>query len=155
MNSRFNDIVNKLDQKLADLLDSNALVPGKLPRDLPVAGIYLFTEMGRHLYVGRSNDLRSRIQTHIRNSSQTNQAAFAYRLAREIVGIKKVSYKRLEPEEDWSLQEPFVSAFPASKKRIQKMDLRVVEESDPLSQVILEVYIAVELRTPYNDFDNH
>jgi len=35
------------------------------------------------------------------------------------------------------------------------MDLRYVEESDPVRQTLLEVYIAVVLKTPYNDFNNH
>jgi hypothetical protein len=35
------------------------------------------------------------------------------------------------------------------------MDLRFVEESDPVRQTLLEVYVAVVLATPYNDFDNH
>jgi hypothetical protein len=155
MNPRFSTIVNCLDGKLEELLAFPAIRPTKLPRGLPFAGVYLFTEAGRHLYVGRSNDLRERIQTHVRRSAETNQAAFAYRLAREVAGIKRVSYKKLTPENDWSLVEPFVSAFPASKERIKAMDLRVVSESDPLTQMLLEAYVATALETPYNDFDNH
>lgn len=35
------------------------------------------------------------------------------------------------------------------------MNIRVVEESDPLRQALLEMYVAVALEAPYNDFDNH
>jgi hypothetical protein len=35
------------------------------------------------------------------------------------------------------------------------MDLRFVEESDPIRQALLEIYSARVLKTPYNDFDNH
>jgi hypothetical protein len=35
------------------------------------------------------------------------------------------------------------------------MDLRFVEESDPTRQALLEIYVAVTLKTPFNDFDNH
>jgi len=35
------------------------------------------------------------------------------------------------------------------------MDVRVVEESNPLRQALLEMYIAIVLNAPYNDFDNH
>jgi hypothetical protein len=155
MNPRFATAISSLHSKLQTLLACPALSPAKLPRDFGGAGIYLFTEAQRHLYVGRSNDLRFRVQTHLRPSAQTNQAAFAYRLAREVAGIKKVSYKKLTPEEDWSLVEPFLSAFPASKERISRMELRFVLEPEPLSQMLLEAYVAIALETPYNDFDNH
>jgi hypothetical protein len=35
------------------------------------------------------------------------------------------------------------------------MNLRFVEENDPVRQALLEIYVAVTLNTPYNDFDNH
>jgi len=155
MDARFAQIVATMEPKLQELLATPPITAAVLPRDFPVAGVYLFSERGEHLYVGRSNDLRFRIQTHIRASAATNQAAFAYRLARQAAGIVKVAYKKLSPEEDWSLREPFLSAFPASKQRIRQMELRVISEPDPLAQMILEVYVAVALGTPHNDFDNH
>ncbi len=35
------------------------------------------------------------------------------------------------------------------------MDVRAVEEPDPARQTVLEVYVAVELGTPYNDWHTH
>lgn len=35
------------------------------------------------------------------------------------------------------------------------MDVRYVEEVDPVKQTLLEVYVATVLGTPYNDFENH
>ena len=35
------------------------------------------------------------------------------------------------------------------------MDLRFVEEEGPIPQALLEIYVAVTLKTLYNDFDNH
>lgn len=49
----------------------------------------------------------------------------------------------------------FSDAFTHSKARIRAMEFRYVEESDPVCQCLLEVYCAVSLKTPYNDFDNH
>ena len=155
MNQRFAQIVSTLEPKLQELLATAPINPLRLPRNFPAAGVYLFTENGQHLYVGRSSDLRFRIQTHTRPSAGTNQAAFAYRLARQVAGIVKVAYKKLAPEEDWSLREPFLSAFPASKQRIRAMELRAIPEPDPLAQMLLEVYVAAALGTPHNDFDNH
>jgi hypothetical protein len=155
LNPQFSEALRTLEPSLQALLAFPPIHPTKLPTNLPSAGIYLFSEAGRHLYVGRSNDLRSRVQMHVRASAKTNQAAFAYRLARETAGILKVSYKKLAPEEDWSLVEPFLSAFPAAKERIRNMELRVTAQADPMTQMLLEVYVAISLSTPYNDFDNH
>ena len=35
------------------------------------------------------------------------------------------------------------------------MKIRFVEETDPVRQALLEIYVATVLETPYNDFDNH
>ena len=53
-------------------------------------------------------------------------------------------------------KEPdFAEAFIAAKARIRKMDLRFVEETDPFRQALLEMYAAVALKTPHNDFETH
>jgi hypothetical protein len=83
-------------------------------------------------------------------------AAFAFRLARETTGNLKATYKKGEGSRSALMEdEEFVAAFDASKARIRKMSLRFVEESDPVRQALLEIYVAVVLSTPYNDFDNH
>ncbi len=35
------------------------------------------------------------------------------------------------------------------------MQVRYVEERDPLRQALLEIYVALVLKTPYNDFNTH
>jgi hypothetical protein len=35
------------------------------------------------------------------------------------------------------------------------MELRYVEEKDQLRQALLEIYVAVVLQTPHNDFETH
>ena len=49
----------------------------------------------------------------------------------------------------------FAVAFIVAKQRIRKMELRYVEESDPLRQALLEIYASFVLKTPYNDFNTH
>jgi hypothetical protein len=51
--------------------------------------------------------------------------------------------------------QDFVLAFTAAKARLRVMNIRVVEENNPLRQALLEMYVAVALAAPYNDFDNH
>lgn len=82
-------------------------------------------------------------------------AAFAFRLAREATGQTRATYKK-EGSRPALMKDPaFVAAFHAAKARIRQMDVRFVEERDPVRQAILEVYVAVVLNTPYNDFDTH
>ena len=53
--------------------------------------IYLFSQDGCPLYVGRTNNLRKRLQHHTRNNH--NQATFAFLLARHETGNLKASYQ--------------------------------------------------------------
>jgi hypothetical protein len=54
------------------------------------------------------------------------------------------------------MEDPiFANAFLTAKARIRDMELRYVEESDPVRQTLLEVYVAVVLDAKHNDFDNH
>jgi len=58
MDPKFARLVEDLAPKLARLIAMPPLRYGALPRTTPKSGVYLFSEAGRHLYVGRSNDLR-------------------------------------------------------------------------------------------------
>ena len=49
----------------------------------------------------------------------------------------------------------FVDAFNSAKARIAQMDVRFVEETHPLRQALLEMYVSVALETPFNHFDTH
>lgn len=83
-------------------------------------------------------------------------AAFAFRLAREATGQMKATYRPGEGSRNALAIEPtFKAAFDAAKARIRAMEFRYVEEADPVRQCVLEIYCAVALATPYNDFDNH
>jgi hypothetical protein len=122
---------------------------------MPQRGIYLFTENGKHLYVGRTNRMRPRLQEHCREGSPHNSAPFAFLLAREATGMKTASYKTAGGRADLCNDPAFGLAFVAAKARVRDMDVRFVEETDAIRQALLEVYTAVVLATPYNDFDNH
>ena len=151
----FTHVVESLQPSFERLIAQQPRKPTKIPAGLPNAGIYLFTEGDRHLYVGRSNNLRRRMQRHGSVGATHKQAAVAFRLARESTGFLKATYKT-EGSRDQLIQDPtFASAFTSAKARIREMDLRFVEETDPLRQAVLEMYVAVALGTPYNDFDNH
>jgi hypothetical protein len=48
----------------------------------------------------------------------------------------------------------FAQVSAAAKERIRKMEYRYVE-ADQNKQALLEIYCAVVLKTPYNDFATH
>ena len=68
------------------LIDMQPVTIATLPKDAPHQCIYLFSEAGRHLYVGRTHrqSLRKRLRQHSTESAQHNQAVFAFKLAREM-----------------------------------------------------------------------
>ena len=155
MNQHFAEVVEILDISFRRLLAMEPVTPVSLPKGMPKEGIYLFSEGRNHLYVGRSRGIRGRIARHSRPGATHRMAAFAFRLAREVTGHLDASYKT-EGSRSKLMQYPdFRAAFDKAKTRIRKMDVRFVEEADPVRQALLEIYVAVNLRTPYNDFRTH
>ena len=83
-------------------------------------------------------------------------AAFAFRLAREATGKLKASYRSNDESRVGLMRDPvFAEAFKSAKVRIRGMDFRYVDECDQTRQALLEIYCAVALDTPYNDFNTH
>ena len=155
MHKRFAKIIPDLDRSFRDLMAMRPVCVPSLPKDMPKAGIYLFTERREHQYVGRSRSLRRRLQTHCRPSSSHNSAVFAFLLAREATGRRKASYVPKGSRAALLRNRKFRRAFEDAKDRIRKMQVRFVEEACPLRQALLEIYAAVALKTPHNDFDTH
>jgi hypothetical protein len=155
MDPKFAALVETLAPKLDRLLGMKPLQYGALPTNMPASGVYLFTEHGKHLYVGRSNSLRGRHGRHCRPGATHKQAAFAFQLARKKTGNLTATY-RTEGGRDWLMQQPaFHAAFEEAKARIRAMEYRYVEEANQNQQALLEIYCAVVLATPYNDFGTH
>ncbi len=149
----FDNVIHCVRVKFAELIASPKHSVAHLPKEMPGAGIYLFSEAGAPLYVGRTNNLRKRLQNHARNSH--NQATFAFLLARHATGNLKASYKP-DGSRQHLLQNPeFRAEFDAARNRIRQMDIQFVEEPDPIKQTILEVFTAFETQARFNDFENH
>lgn len=126
-------------------------------------GVYLFSEAGRHLYVGRCglteraakrgrghSNFRTRLAGHTRPSSAHNQATFAWRLAVEAVDGKfeDLPTIRAELQQDGRFQREFVR----QKARVSAMDFRVVTITDNFESYVFEPYAALMLETPYNSW---
>lgn len=137
------------------LLGAEAATTATLPKGMPLSGIYLFSEEAKHLYVGRSNRLRARIRRHGVEASRHNVAAFAFRLAREAMGYTLATYRTEGSRHQLVEDSAFAEAFLRAKARIREMAVRYVEETDQITQALLEMYVAIVLGTPYNDFETH
>ena len=157
MNSNFEKLTEQLQPAFERLMAMEPVRNGRFNGSVPKRGVYLLSEPDNgHLYVGRSNDIRARYGRHCNPGATHRMAAFAFKLAREATGKVKASYKA-GPDSRAGLMKDakFVAAFNKAKDRIHGMDFRFVEEVNPIRQCLLEIYVAVEMETPYNSFDNH
>lgn len=157
MHEAFKQYAEALDPLFQRLIQMTPVTIATLPRDAPSRCIYLFSESGKHLYVGRTHrqSLRKRCSQHSNPSAQQNQAVFAFKLAREMTGRRRPSYTATDSRKMLEADSEFKAAFTQAKERVRRMELRYVEETDPLRQTLLEIYVGVVLKTPYNDFDTH
>lgn len=155
MNQKFRKLVEDLEPAFQALVQKRPVTSAALPRDLLKRGVYLFSEAGKHLYVGRTDNLRRRIQDHSRESSNHNKATFAFRIARRETGRTQASYSTPGSRGELETDPVFGPAFGRAKARIRSMELRFVEEGDPTRQALLEIYAVTVLETPFNDFENH
>jgi len=155
MDKRFQNYIELLDPLFQQLMRMEPAKGDALPPNMPAKGIYLFSERNKHLYVGRSNRMRTRLQEHSRLSSGHNSAPFAFTLARKSTGQRKASYQTSGSRHALEKNPKFKEAFDRAKRRVRRMDIRYVEVDDPARQALLEMYVAIALGTPYNNFDTH
>lgn len=155
MHPLFRALVEHMHPAFDRLIGMEPVTAATVPKDAPSSCIYLFGEREKHLYVGRTKNLRERMGQHSRPGSQQNQAVFAFKLAREATGHVVADYTGEGRRNALIENEEFRQAFTAAKARVRQMDLRYVEETDSLRQALLEIYASVALETLYNDFDTH
>lgn len=156
LDQRFIPYLESLHSKLESLLSMQPVTPLTLPKLMCKQGVYLLSESEVHLYVGRSNGIKKRIGRHCRPGATHRMAAFAFRLAREATGNLKATYKKGAGSRAALIEDvKFLQAFNEAKARIRNMNVRFVQETDPIKQALFEIYVSVVLGTPYNDFDNH
>jgi predicted GIY-YIG superfamily endonuclease len=153
MDIQFARLVETLAPKLEQLVTMKPLQYGRLPLNMPEKGVYLFSDGRKHLYIGRSNVLRKRYYRHFQSRYG---ATFAFLLARKETGRLLRSYKKGDDSREGLMADPtFSAAIGAAKLKMRDMNYRYVEEKDQVSQALLEIYCAVVLKTPFNDFGTH
>ena len=92
MHKVFREYIESLEPSFQRLMGMEPVSVANLPREIPQSGIYLFSEAGENLYVGRTNTIRKRLQNHCRPGSGHNSATFAFRLARQVTGMTQATY---------------------------------------------------------------
>lgn len=148
----FNKFIQRMPELLQSLEESEAFEITNITQIIPKSGVYVFYENNRPMYVGRSNNMRSRLLQHGRESSRHNQATFAFILAKEQMKVdKKASVTREKLE---SAPE-FEQAFYEARQRVRGMKIRLIGIDDQITQALFEIYAALALDTPYNDFGTH
>ena len=155
MKEQFREMMREVERRYDALVNALPFKCSKAPVSLAgKPGIYLFSESDKPLYIGRTDDLRKRLANHRHRSHNT--ATFAFLLARHETGKRDATYQPLGSRADLLKNDPaFSAAFDVARARIGEMDVRVVEEANPVRQALLEIYAAFVSGATYNDFENH
>lgn len=114
-----------------------------------ISGVYVFSDGGKHLYVGRSKRIRDRYGDHTLPGSGINDAPFAASWARKQLDIEP-AYSGQYTRNNLRQNKKFMAKFEEGKMYIRSLSFRYVGESDPLHQMLLECYVAIALKAPYN-----
>ena len=118
-------------------------VPSPVPDAQP--GVYLLSESGRPLYVGRTRNVRRRLSGH--RSSAVTRATLAVKMAR-IAANRPATYTTGNSASHLYSHDPtFRTGFDEARARICAMEVRWVDEADDVRQAMLEIYAAVDLDT--------
>jgi len=122
-------------------------------KNIPKQGIYIFYEDDKPIYVGRSRNLSKRFKQHSQQSSDHNSATFAFKIAKQDAAKEKVEIKKTR--EILQVDPDFLPFFNKAKKRVSEMKIQVIDIENAVEQTLFEVYAALELKTPYNDWRTH
>ena len=118
-----------------------------------LSGVYMFSENGEPVYVGRSRNIRDRYAAHTAKTHYS--ASFAFLLAREKTGYV-ANYRAGEGRKELLEDGDFSRFFHEARERIRRMDFQYVVEGDPVTQALLEIYCSISLGTErYNSFGTH
>ena len=145
----FSDFFEQLDKAI--LLKISDIKKGMLPT---TGGIYVFyEEIDKPVYVGRTKNIRQRIQMHTRDSSDHYSASFTFNLARRLVVPEQKKLTRNELMNDLA----FIPLFNDQKVRVKNMHIKYILVEHDILQTMLEPYFAYKLKTypEFNTFETH
>ena len=144
------EILPQLEELLAILVGSPPYHEGNL-RDLGIhSGAYVFYRGEDPMYVGivgphSRGGIRTRVNQH--RSGRPNQAPLAARMTIEGLELGPMTLRQLG--------ENHIEEFREQQQIVRGMEVRAVEIQCCTTLAVFEIYAAVNLRTPYNDFCTH
>ena len=145
--SDFASAVDGIQPTFQRLVEMDPFRLDEAPSPVPDAqpGVYLLSESGRPLYVGRTRDVRGRLSDH--RSSAVTRATLAVKMAR-IAANRPATYTPGNSARHLYSHDPtFRTRFDEARARICAMQVRWVDETDDVRQALLEIYAAVDLDT--------
>lgn len=152
MDKIFQELIEGLHKKYELLISMAPVTVDTAPLDAPKGGVYLFSENGRNMYAGRTKrKINVRLKNHV---STADDCPFAWRLACDKTG-KRATYQKGSTRKELLKDPTFRKEYETAKERIRKMQVRFVDEGDPVKQTLLEIYVAVVSGALHNDFDTH
>ena len=86
-------------------------------------------------------------------SSNHNSATFAFIIAKHDAEKKNIDLNKTRDE--LQVDPDFLPFFKNAKERVSEMKIKVIDIENPIEQTLFEVYAALELKTPYNDWETH
>lgn len=151
MSATFDEVVKKLPEMLRRLTQQSPCSPEKVPVTKDARGVYLLSESGQYIYVGRGR-LKHRLRSHLRGTPDS--ASFAVKLARKATG-QLATYRSDNSIKTLRKDAAFMAAFDEAKQRIGRMQVRFIGIDNDLEECLFEIYASTALRTKYNTWNTH
>lgn len=152
VNPAFTAVVETVAAKYEKLMIAPLLPMRGGPSHAARSGIYILYEDGLAVHVGRTRNLRKRLQGHC--SESRHHASFAFKRARQLTG-RLADYKTGNSRAVLFKEPVFRAVFGEQVFAIREMTYRFLEVVDPVEQYLLELYAAIELKTSMDEFDTH
>ena len=136
--------------QLKDLRDSDPYREAN-PRDLGIhSGAYVFYQCKKPMYVGivvrhSRRGIRQRIREQI--GGRSSQAPLASRMTIEDLRLGSMTLAQRARD--------YKPEFREQQERVGNMEVWAIEIQDCTTLAVFEIYAAVNLQSPYNDFCTH
>lgn len=118
------------------------------PMNGDFSGCYVFSEKGKHQYVGISKSVAKRLYQHVKGKTH-NQATLAYNIA-------KITSGRVGEREKNMKDPDFKRHFKEAKKKISTWTVSIIDIKNPVELYLFELFASLKLNTyEFNTFETH
>lgn len=150
MNALFAEHVSRIPALFADLCAKEAVdFPGLAPAS---PGVYVFLERGVPERIGRSGNLKKRLQGHVRRDHSS--AAYAFKRARTRFG-SVATYRKGSGRKELQRDPNFLPLFVEEIQRLKELQVKWIVVENDVDQYLLELYAAMEFELALDEFGNH